>query len=259
MDLGIAGRKAIVGGASAGLGKGCAMALAREGVEVTIVARTAANIEAAAEEIRAATGSRVTAVAADITTDEGRAAVLRACSKPDIVVNNSGGPPSGNFRDWDRETWVKALNGNMLSAIFMIKDTVDGMIARKFGRIVNITSSAVKAPIPILGLSNGARSGLTGFVAGVAREVAKHNVTINNLLPGDFDTERHQSNTRAMAKLQNRTYEEVRASRIAQVAAGRFGTPIEFGQYCAYLCSAQASFITAQNLLIDGGKYPGTF
>jgi 3-oxoacyl-[acyl-carrier protein] reductase len=208
MDLGIAGRKAIVGGASAGLGKGCAMALAREGVEVTIVARTAANIEAAAEEIRAATGSRVTAVAADITTDEGRAAVLRACPKPDIVVNNSGGPPSGNFRDWDRETWVKALNGNMLSAIFMIKDTVDGMIARQFGRIVNITSSAVKAPIPILGLSNGARSGLTGFVAGVAREVAKHNVTINNLLPGDFDTERHQSNTRAMAKLKNRTYEE---------------------------------------------------
>jgi len=259
MDLGIAGRKAIVGGASAGLGKGCAMALAREGVEVTIVARTAANIEAAAEEIRAATGSRVTAVAADITIDEGRAAVLMACPEPDIVVNNSGGPPSGNFRDWDRETWIKALNGNMLSAIFMIKDTVDGMIARKFGRIVNITSSAVKAPIPILGLSNGARSGLTGFVAGVAREVAKHNVTINNLLPGDFDTERHQSNTRAMAKLQNRTYEEVRASRMAQVAAGRFGTPIEFGQYCAYLCSAQASFITAQNLLIDGGKYPGTF
>ncbi len=259
MDLGIAGRKAIVGGASAGLGKGCAMALAREGVEVTIVARTAANIEAAAEEIRAATGSRVTPVAADITTDEGRAAALRACPEPDIVVNNSGGPPSGNFRDWDRETWIKALNGNMLSAIFMIKDTVDGMIARKFGRIVNITSSAVKAPIPILGLSNGARSGLTGFVAGVAREVAKHNVTINNLLPGDFDTERHQSNTRAMAKLQNRTYEEVRASRIAQVAAGRFGAPIEFGQYCAYLCSAQASFITGQNLLIDGGKYPGTF
>ncbi len=259
MDLGIAGRKAIVGGASAGLGKGCAMALAREGVEVTIVARTAANIEAAAEEIRAATGSNVTPVAADITTDEGRAAVLRACPEPDIVVNNSGGPPSGNFRDWDRETWIKALNGNMLSAIFMIKDTVDGMIARKFGRIVNITSSAVKAPIPILGLSNGARSGLTGFVAGVAREVAKHNVTINNLLPGDFDTERHQSNTRAMAKLQNRTYEEVRASRMAQVAAGRFGTPIEFGQYCAYLCSVQAGFITGQNLLIDGGKYPGTF
>jgi 3-oxoacyl-[acyl-carrier protein] reductase len=259
MDLGIAGKKAIIGGASAGLGKACAMSLAREGVAVTIVARTAANIEAAADQIRAATGSRVTPVAVDITTDEGRAAVLRACPEPDIVVNNSGGPPSGNFRDWDRETWIKALNGNMLSAIFMIKDTVDGMIARKFGRIVNITSSAVKAPIGILGLSNGARSGLTGFVAGVAREVARHNVTVNNLLPGDFDTERHQSNTRAMAKVQNRTYEEMRAIRTAQVAAGRFGTPSELGEYCAYLCSAQASFITGQNLLIDGGKYPGTF
>ena len=141
----------------------------------------------------------------------------------------------------------------------MIKDTVDGMIARKFGRIVNITSSAVKAPISILGLSNGARSGLTGFVAGVAREVAKHNVTINNLLPGDFDTERHQSNTRVLAQKQNKSYEEMRAIRMAQVAAGRFGDPSELGEYCAYLCSAQASFITGQNLLIDGGKYPGTF
>ncbi len=259
MDLGIAGKKAIVGGASAGLGKACALSLAREGVEVTIVARTRANIEAAAEEIRTATGAKVTPVAADITSDEGRAEVLKACPAPDIVVNNSGGPPSGNFRDWDRATWIAALNGNMLGAIFMIKDTVDGMISRKFGRIVNITSSAVKAPIGILGLSNGARSGLTGFVAGVAREVAKHNVTINNLLPGDFDTERHKSNTMAMAKLQNRTYEEMRAIRTAQVAAGRFGAPAELGEYCAYLCSAQASFITGQNLLIDGGKYPGTF
>jgi 3-oxoacyl-[acyl-carrier protein] reductase len=259
MDLGIAGRKAIIGGASAGLGKACAMALAREGVDVTIVARTRANIEAAAEEIRAATGAKVTPVAVDITSDEGRTEVLKACPAPDIIVNNSGGPPSGNFRDWDRAAWIAALNGNMLGAIFMIKDTVDGMIARKFGRIVNITSSAVKAPIGILGLSNGARSGLTGFVAGVAREVAKHNVTVNNLLPGDFDTERHQSNTMAMAKLQKRSYEEMRAIRIAQVAAGRFGTPAELGEYCAYLCSAQASFITGQNLLIDGGKYPGTF
>ncbi|MCE5263834.1 MAG: SDR family oxidoreductase [Deltaproteobacteria bacterium] len=259
MDLGIAGRKAIVGGASAGLGKACAMALAREGVEVTIVARTKANLEAAAEEIRKATGAKVTPVAVDITTDEGRAAVLKACPEPDIVVNNAGGPPTGNFRDWNRDMWMAALNNNMLSAIFMIKDVVDGMIARKFGRIVNITSSAVKAPIGILGLSNAARSGLTGFVAGTAREVAKHNVTINNLLPGDFDTERHQSNTRAMAQKQGKSYEEMRAIRIAQVAAGRFGQPAELGEYCAYLCSAQASFITAQNLLIDGGKYPGTF
>jgi 3-oxoacyl-[acyl-carrier protein] reductase len=259
MDFGIAGRKAIVGGASAGLGKACAMSLAREGVDVTIVARTLANIEAAAEEIRAATGVKVTPVAVDITTDEGRALVLKACPEPDIVVNNSGGPPTGNFRDWNRDAWIAALNGNMLSAVFMIKDTVDGMIARKFGRIVNITSSAVKAPISILGLSNGARSGLTGFVAGVSREVARHNVTINNLLPGDFDTERHQSNTRVLAQKQNKTYEEMRAIRMAQVAAGRFGTPAELGEYCAYLCSAQASFITGQNLLIDGGKYPGTF
>jgi 3-oxoacyl-[acyl-carrier protein] reductase len=259
MDLGISGRKAIIGGASMGLGKACALSLAREGVDVTIVARTLAAIEAAAEEIRAAAGGRVTAVAADITTDEGRALALKACPEPDIVINNSGGPPTGNFRDWDRAAWIAALNGNMLSAVFMIKDTVDGMIARKFGRIVNITSSAVKAPISILGLSNGARSGLTGFVAGVAREVAKHNVTVNNLLPGDFDTERHQSNTRAMAKVQNKSYEEMRTIRTAQVAAGRFGTPLEFGEYCAYLCSVQASFITGQNLLIDGGKYPGTF
>jgi 3-oxoacyl-[acyl-carrier protein] reductase len=259
MDLGIAGRKAIIGGASAGLGKACAMALAREGVDVTIVARTRANIEAAAEEIRAATGAKVTPVAVDITSDEGRTEVLKACPAPDIIVNNSGGPPSGNFRDWDRAAWIAALNGNMLGAIFMIKDTVDGMIARKFGRIVNITSSAVKAPIGILGLSNGARSGLTGFVAGVAREVAKHNVTVNNLLPGDFDTERHKSNTEAMAQVQKRSYEEMRTIRIAQVAAGRFGAPAELGEYCAYLCSVQAGFITGQNLLIDGGKYPGTF
>lgn len=259
MDFGIAGKKAIVGGASAGLGKACAISLAREGVDVTIVARTRANIEATAEEIRTATGVKVTPVAVDITTDDGRAEVLKACPEPDILVNNSGGPPTGNFRNWDRDTWIAALNGNMLGAIFFIKDTVDGMISRKFGRIVNITSSAVKAPISILGLSNGARSGLTGFVAGVSREVAKHNVTINNLLPGDFDTERHQSNTRALAKEQNRPYEEMRAIRIAQIAAGRFGNPTELGEYCAYLCSTQASFITGQNLLIDGGKYPGTF
>jgi 3-oxoacyl-[acyl-carrier protein] reductase len=258
MDLGIAGRKAIVGGASKGLGRGCALALAKEGVEVTIVARTAADIERAAQEIHAATGVRVTPVAADINSDEGRALTLKACPEPDIVINNSGGPPPGNFRDWDRETWMAALNANMLGAVFMIKETVDGMIARKFGRIVNITSHAVKAPIPILGLSNSARLGLTGFVAGVAREIAKHNVTINNLLPGEFDTERHQSNTRAMAKQQNKTYEEIRAIRMAQVAAGRFGTPEEFGEVCAFLCGVQAAYITAQNILVDGGKYPGT-
>jgi len=259
MDLGIAGKKAIVGGASAGLGKACAMSLARAGVEVTIVARTAANIEAAAAEISSVTGVKATPVAVDINSDEGRAAILKICPAPDIVVNNSGGPPTGNFRDWDRKAWMDALNGSMLGAVFMIREVVDGMIARKFGRIVNITSHSVKAPIPILGLSNSARLGLTGFVAGVAREVAKHNVTINNLLPGEFDTERHRSNTRAMAKLQNKTYEEARAARMAQIAAGRFGTPDEFGEICTFICGVQAAYITGQNLLIDGGKYPGTF
>ena len=259
MDLGIRGRKGIVGGASSGLGRACALALAREGVELTIVARTAADIEAAAEEISSETRVLVIPVAADINSDEGRAAVLSACPEPDIIVNNSGGPPTGNFRDWDRAAWLDAINNNMLGAIFMIKETVDGMIARKFGRVVNITSSAVKAPISILGLSNSARAGLTGFVAGTSREVAKHNVTINNLLPGDFDTGRHQANTRALAKVQNRTYEKMREIRTTAVAAGRFGEPSELGDLCAYLCSDQAGFITGQNLLIDGGKYPGTF
>ena len=259
MDLGIRGRKGIVGGASSGLGRACALALAREGVELTIVARTAADIEAATEEISSETRVLVIPVAADINSDEGRAAVLSACPEPDIIVNNSGGPPTGNFRDWDRAAWLDAINNNMLGAIFMIKETVDGMIARKFGRVVNITSSAVKAPISILGLSNSARAGLTGFVAGTSREVAKHNVTINNLLPGDFDTGRHQANTRALAKVQNRTYEKMREIRTTAVAAGRFGEPSELGDLCAYLCSDQAGFITGQNLLIDGGKYPGTF
>ena len=259
MDLGISGKKGIVGGASSGLGKACALALAREGVELVIVARTEANIVAAAEEISAATGVKVIPVAADINSDEGRAATLAACPEPDIIVNNSGGPPTGNFRDWDRATWLDAINNNMLGAVFMIKETVDGMIERRFGRIVNITSSAVKAPISILGLSNSARAGLTGFVAGTSREVAKHNVTINNLLPGDFETERHASNTKAMAERQGKTYEEMKAIRTAAVAAGRFGDPAELADLCAYLCSSQAGFLTAQNLLIDGGKYPGTF
>jgi 3-oxoacyl-[acyl-carrier protein] reductase len=259
MDLGITGKKGIVGGASSGLGRACALALAREGVELTIVARTTANIEAAAKDISSATGVKVTPVAADINSDDGRAAVLVECPEPDIIVNNSGGPPTGNFREWDRKIWMDALNNNMLGAIFMIKETVDGMIERKFGRIVNITSSAVKAPISILGLSNSARAGLTGFVAGTSREIAKNNVTINNLLPGDFETDRHTSNTKALAKLQGRTYEEMKAIRTAAVAAGRFGDPAELADFCAYLCSDQAGFITGQNLLIDGGKYPGTF
>jgi 3-oxoacyl-[acyl-carrier protein] reductase len=259
MDFGIEGRRAIVGGASAGLGKACAMSLAREGVDLTIVARTREKIEAAAEEIAATTGVNVRPIAVDITTDDGRRAVLEACPEPDIIVNNSGGPPAGDFRNWDREAWLAALNNNMLGAIFMIRDTIDGMIARRFGRIVNITSSAVKAPINILGLSNGARSGLTGFIAGVARETIIHKVTINNLLPGDFETDRQKSYTEALAKAQNRSYEEIRSLRVADNPAGRFGRPDEFGNYCAFLCSVHGGFITGQNLLIDGGKYPGTF
>ncbi len=259
MDLGIKGRKAIVGGASMGLGKACAMSLAREGAEVVIVSRTTERIEAAAREIAEATGARVVPVAADFNSDEGRAKVLQACPDPDILVNNSGGPPSGDFRDWSRETWMAALNNNMLSAIFMIRDTIDGMIGRKWGRIVNITSSAVKAPISILGLSNGARAGLTGFIAGLSREVAPHNITINNLMPGDFETERYVQNTQAFAKKSGKPYDEMRRMRLGRIAAGRFGEPAEFGDYCAFLCSDRAAFITAQNLLIDGGKYPGTF
>ena len=259
MDLGIAGKKAIVCAASKGLGKGCAVSLAREGVDVTICARTPETLEAAADEIRALGGGDVTAVACDITTPEGQEAVLAACPEPDILVNNAGGPPPGDFRDWDRDTWIAAIDANMLTAIFLIKATVDGMIERKFGRVVNITSSAVKAPIDILGLSNGARSGLTGFVAGIARKTVASNVTINNILPGAFDTERLRANVRVMAETAGIGEEEMAKRRAQSNPAGRFGDPAEFGELCAFICSAQAGYITGQNLLIDGGNYPGTF
>ncbi len=259
MDMGIAGRSALVCGASKGLGLGCAQALAAEGVQVTLVARTAPALEAAAEAIRKASGVRVTTVAADITTPDGRAAALAACPAPDILVTNAGGPPPGDFRDWNRDDWIKALDANMLTPIELIKATVDSMIAQRFGRIVNITSSSVKAPIDILGLSNGARSGLTGFVAGLARKIAPHNVTLNNLLPGAFDTDRLNVTMTGAASKQNRTIEEVRAQRAAAIPAGRFGTPAEFGAFCAFLCSVQAAYMTGQNLLLDGGAYPGTY
>jgi 3-oxoacyl-[acyl-carrier protein] reductase len=259
MDLGIKGRKAIVCAASKGLGRACALSLAREGAAVTIVARGAQALDQAAREIREATGAAVIPVAADITTPEGRAATLAACPDPDILVTNAGGPPPGDFRDWTREHWIAALDANMLTPIELIKATVDGMISRNFGRIINITSSAVKQPIDILGLSNGARSGLTGFVAGLARKTVRHNVTINNLLPGPFDTDRLRSNLAVTAKAASRTEEEEAASRKALNPAGRFGDPSEFGDLCAYLCSAQAGYITGQNFLIDGGAYPGTF
>src|SRR6266849_7965757 len=209
MDLGIAGKKALVCAASKGLGKGCALALAQDGVELTILARGKTALEATAAEIRAATGVKVTTVACDITTPEGRKAALAACPEPDILVNNAGGPPPGDFREWDRDTWIKALDANMLTPIELIRATVDKMIARRFGRIVNITSSAVKAPIDILGLSNGARSGLTGFVAGLARKTVAYNVTINNLLPGAHETGRLKTTLAAMAKDRGVTLEEM--------------------------------------------------
>ncbi|MFQ5784381.1 MAG: SDR family oxidoreductase [Alphaproteobacteria bacterium] len=258
MDLGLKGKRAIVCAASKGLGRGCAFSLAREGVNVTINARGTDALEATAADIRVATGAAVATVAADITTEEGREAVLAACPEPDILINNAGGPPPGDFRDWDRDDWIAALDANMLTAIFLIKATVDGMIARRFGRIVNITSSAVKAPIDILGLSNGARAGLTGFVAGIARKTVRHNVTINNLLPGPFDTDRLRANMQVSADKSGRPFEEVFAARANDNPAGRYGDPAEFGDACAYLCSAQAGYITGQNLLIDGGGFPGT-
>ena len=259
MDMGIKGRTALVCAASKGLGKGCAMALAKEGVNVVITARGAEVLNATADEIRKATGAEVKAVAGDITTADGRAAALAAAPHYDILVNNAGGPPAGDFREWDRDTWIKAIDANMLAPIELIKATVDGMIARKFGRIVNITSGAVKAPITELGLSNGARSGLTGFVAGLSRRTVAHNVTINNLLPGAFDTDRLRSAFVGSAKAQGKTIEEMLEARKKTIPAGRFGSPDEFGAACAYLCSAHAGFLTGTNLLIDGGAYPGTF
>ena len=259
MDFGIAGKKALVCAASKGLGKGCAVALAEEGAELVILARGRDALEATAAEIRAKTGGKVTTVACDITTAEGRKAALAACPNPDILINNAGGPPPGDFRDWDREIWIKALDANMLTPIELMRATIDGMIARRFGRVVNITSSAVKMPIDILGLSNGARTGLTGFVAGLSRKTVKHNVTINNLLPGAMETDRLRANFSAVAKNRNISVEEVRAERLTTIPAGRFGTIEDFGTACAFLCSQQASYITGQNWLVDGGLYPGTF
>ena len=258
MDMGIKGRTALVCAASKGLGKGCAMSLAGEGVNLVITARGKDALEATAEEMRKKYGVKVTAVAGDIATAEGRAAALAACPSPDILVNNAGGPPPGDFRAWSREDWIKALDANMLAPIELIKATVDGMIARKFGRIVNITSGAVKMPIPELGLSNGARTGLTGFVAGLSRQTVAHNVTINGLLPGPFDTDRLRGNLIFNAKKLGKTVEELAKARAEANPARRFGTIEEFGAACAFLCSAHAGFITGQNLLMDGGAYPGT-
>jgi 3-oxoacyl-[acyl-carrier protein] reductase len=253
MDYGIGGRTAIVCAASQGLGKGCAMALANEGVNVVINARGAEALVATAEEIRRKTGVTVVTVEADITSREGREKLLAACPSPDILVNNAGGPPIGDFRDWDEAAWQKAVNDNMVTPIMLIRSVVDGMIARNFGRIVNITSRSVKAPLAHLGLSNGARAGLTGFVAGLARQVARHNVAINNLLPGPFLTKRQADGMRKLAAKAGQDYETFLAARVAENPAGRFGTPEEFGKACAFLCSVDAGFIIGQNIVLDGG------
>ncbi len=264
MNLGIAGKWALVCGASKGLGLGCAQALVREGVNVLMVARGVEALQHAATDLVANyagnAGASVLFVAADITTTEGRAAVFAVRKDFDIVVTNAGGPPPGDFRSWDRDVWIKAIDANMLTPIELIKSVVDGMAARGFGRIINITSSAVKAPIDILGLSNGARSGLTGFVAGVSRSsLAAQGVTINNLLPGAFETDRLKTTLRGAAEKSGKSMEDVMDARRKTIPAQRFGTPAEFGAICAFLCSVHAGYMTGQNVLADGGAFSGTF
>jgi 3-oxoacyl-[acyl-carrier protein] reductase len=259
MDFGIAGRNAIVCASSKGLGKACALALAREGVNVWICARNRTALDSAAEEISAGGTAQVHAVVADVTTDAGRDALLAACPAPDILVNNAGGPPPGDFRNWRQQEWMEAVNNNMYSAIDMIRRCLDAMVERGFGRIVNITSVAVKIPVPSLGLSNGARAGLTGFVSTIARDPAQHNVTINNLLPGYIATDRMWSVIDAAASAAGKGRSEFQETFFAKVGARRPGHPEEFAAACAFLCSRQAAYITAQNILVDGGLYPATF
>jgi 3-oxoacyl-[acyl-carrier protein] reductase len=259
MDLGISGRKALVCGASAGLGYACAEALAREGVELVIAARTEATLKDAGARLDALGNAPVSFVAADVTTEAGRNSIFAAHPDFDIVITNAGGPPPGDFRDWDRDVWLRALDANMLSPIEVIRRTVDGMMQRGFGRIINITSSAVKSPVDGLGLSTGARSGLTGFVAGLARTTVSKGVTINNILPGTFETGRLASNFAAQARREGSSPEQVREQRIAKHPARRLGRPEEFGAACAFLCSVHAGYINGQNLLMDGGSFSGAW
>jgi 3-oxoacyl-[acyl-carrier protein] reductase len=259
MDLGIKGKTALVCGASRGLGKACAVALAREGVAVTIVARTRGVLERTGAEIAQSTGVGVVTVAADLTTAEGRAAAIATCPQPDILINNSQGPLPGNFRDWTRDEWIAALDDMMLGPIEMMRLVIDSMTARGFGRIVNIVSRSVKVPQPELGLSNGARAGLVGFAAGLARQTAARNITINNLLPGIFDSDAQHRHIRGMLAGTGKTFAQVFRERAEASTAKRYGDPAEFGAYCAFLCSVHAGYITGQSLLIDGGSYPGAF
>lgn len=257
MDLGLTGKRAVVCAASKGLGKGVAFALAREGVHVTLAARGQTVLDATANEIRQATGSTITAVVADVTTDEGRKALLAACPNPDILITNAGGPPPGDFKDFSLDDWRRAIEGNMLTPIALIHATVYGMMERGFGRIINITSSSIKNPIASLELSNGARLGLTGAMAVLARKAVARNVTINGILPGPFDTDRLRNTTIVIAEKSGRSFADVDAERRAQIPAKRFGTTDEFGATVAFLCSTHASYISGQNILIDGGGYPG--
>jgi 3-oxoacyl-[acyl-carrier protein] reductase len=259
LDLGIAGRSAIVCGSSKGLGKACAFALARAGVLVVLNGRNEASLAETAAELTRLAGHPVSAVAADVTTAAGRERLLQHCADPDILINNAAGPPPGDFRVWGETEWGTAVNANMIAPILLTRAVIDAMIARKWGRIINITSGAVKAPLPLLGLSNGARAGLTGFVAGLAREVAQHGVTINNMLPGNFATDRLRSYAQALAAKQNISFDAMWARLAEANPSKRLGDPDEFGSMCAFLASDRAGYITGQNILLDGGAYPGVF
>ncbi len=259
MDLDLRGRRAIVTGASKGLGRACARSLAREGVMLTIAARSRAELEAVAADLRSTYSIPVNAVTADVTQAADRTRILEACPDPDILINNAGGPPTGDFRDFSRDDWINALDTCLLAPIDMIRLTLDGMIGRRFGRIVNVTSYSVKLPIDTLCLSNAGRTGLAGFVAGLARKAAPYNVTINNLLPGVFETDRQKTTIGAAAQQRGVDFDSMRTAKIASIPAGRMGDPAEFGDFCAWLCSAQAGYLVGQNVLLDGGLYPGTF
>ena len=259
MDLGIKGRKAIVCASSRGLGRACATALAEAGCEVVINGLDAARAQATADEIAAATGARVIAVAANVGTPEGRAQLLAACPDPDILVNNNAGPPPKDFRQLSRDDLIAGLDANMMTPVLLTQKVVDGMVERKFGRIINITSGSVMMPLIGLDLSSGARAGLTAFFAGVARQVAASNVTINNLLPGPFETDRLRAAATTQAKMRGVSYDELQAQRKAGIPAGRFGQPEEFGKLCAFVASAHAGYMTGQNFIIDGGAYPSAF